>query len=265
MTFRAIPITRAWTGPRGGTLKVVVVDAAYDTLDHPLTQALLPKVMAMKIAGYGKEFPYGALPVDVGDIIGVHLLVCEEWGGKLEPLMGLKSVSGRRCEIHRIEFPALHLACPHELPRHHAAVRTAMDDILKKRERFAYSCSWTMAPIARQDRELAKLLKHINMAFFVFYYQDYNIPHIFAGATLRFKVDEWKSFLGFEPMEFEGSVLPDFPCTSFFGEPVRLMYLSRFTSEALELAKTFRSLWDQRITLDGDSVRAGSLGPADAA
>jgi hypothetical protein len=71
-----------------------------------------------------------------------------------------------------------------------------------------------------------------------------------AGATLRFKVEQWKAFLGFKPMTFHGEVLPDFNCTPFFGEPVRLMLLREYTEEGLEFAKSYRTLWDKRITLD---------------
>jgi hypothetical protein len=243
---------RAWTGPRGGKLRVVVIDAAYDNLDDPLMQRLLGKILAMKVAGYRAQYRYGVLPIDTGDYIGVHLLLCEETPEGLDPIMGLKSVSAHRCDWHLAAFPALQLAHPERLPQHHQAVQRKIAEIRAKGERYAYSCSWTMHPLVREDRELSILCKNVNMMFFLRYYTEYDIPHIFAGATLRFKVEAWKEYLGFEAMSLDGKVLPDFNCSGFYGEPVRLMYLQKFTDECRFFLKQYDALWAERLTI-GDT------------
>jgi hypothetical protein len=109
MSFVPIEVAKGLFGPSGGKLKIIVLNSPYDTIQNPLTQSLLAKTIAMKIAGYRKHYPYGVLPADSYDFVATHLILCEENNGDYEPLMGMKFTTYERCKIHNLEFPILHI------------------------------------------------------------------------------------------------------------------------------------------------------------
>ena len=253
MKFDPAVLEKRLTGPRNGILKIVVIDCAYDTMENVQTQTLFAKTVAMKIRGYRKHYPYGVLPADAGDFIGTHVLLCEEQIGGLEPLMGMKFTTGARCHTHHLEFPLFHVV-DRRFTEHHYAVEKAVNTIIKANESFSYSASWTMDEEARKDPNFANFCKHLSIAFFYHYAETYEVKNLFAAATLRFKVEQWKLFLGYQPLENNGVPLPAIECIPFFNEPILLMHLRKFRPEASNHAEQFNYLWNRRLTLGRANV-----------
>ena len=57
-------------------IKIVVMECPYDTWDINPTQELFGKMVSLKLAGYRARHPYGVMPVEAYDYIGIHQLVC---------------------------------------------------------------------------------------------------------------------------------------------------------------------------------------------
>lgn len=246
-------------GPNGFPLRIVVVDCPYDTLADPLTQKLIGKIAAFKIEGYQKEYGYGVMPVDTGDFVAAHMLLCEQNGDDYAPIVGMKSLNLTRCNIHEMEFPALHLGIKAEFGDHRKAVEEYLRLASQKNEQVAYNASWTIHPHARVNKTLVKLCRDITVAFFVNYYSLANIKHIITAATLKFKADEFIKFIGFRPLELNGKPLSKFFYPhALINTDVLLMVLDDFTPEAIELAKRFQVIWGNRLQIGHSNISLGS-------
>lgn len=237
------------------TLRLVVLESPYDTIEHPLAQELIGKIARMKISGYKAEYPYGATPVDTGDFVGTHLLLCEQdKNGSLEPIMGFKSITHRRCELHGMEFPAYHLIEDGQFGEHKQLIRSLVEQAQSKNEEIAYNGSWTVRQDVRKDRALMQLCYDVTLLLLVRYYTDYRIGNVLAGATVRFKVHQFKEFMGFEYPTLHGKRLPNFPCKPFFNEEVALMLLRQFSPAAHRLADRYRTFWENRICISAQEL-----------
>lgn len=251
MSFNPKRSIKYKTGPNGGNLKIVVLDCPYDTIHSSETQSLLSKIFSMKIAGYQKHYQYGVLPVDTCDFVATHLVLCEETNGGLEPLMGMKFTTLERCKLHNLEFPLLHIV-DKKYEKHHQSVEKTLNEIESNNESCAYSSSWTMSEIARQNPEFSTFCKNLNISLFWYYKETFRIKNIVDGSTVRFKIHEWKKFLGYEPFQFNNEPLDEVPCDPFFGEKILVMRLKNVSEEAKFFIKQFDYLWETRLTISAD-------------
>jgi hypothetical protein len=88
-------------------LRVVVLESPYDTWELPQVEKIFSDMIGIKLRGYGRQYPYGVLPVDGADLISTHLLLCDK--DSLQPIMGIRWTSLNKCRAHYITFPALSL------------------------------------------------------------------------------------------------------------------------------------------------------------
>ena len=253
MTFIPEKIPAFTHGPNGGKLKIVVLDCPYDTLHTTITQTLLIKTIAMKVAGYRKHYPYGVLPADTCDFVATHMLLCEEKNNELNPLMGMKFTTLDRCKIHNLEFPLRHIV-DRKYNQHYQSVTETLSEIELSNETCAYSSSWTMSEEVRKDKTLSLFCKYLNMAMFSYYSKLFKIKNIVDGATTRFKIEQWKKFLGYEPFKLNGISLGEVPCDPFFGEPILLMRLKNISTDGECFSKQFEYLWDKKLIITGNSL-----------
>lgn len=253
MNFVSKQLEKATLGPSGGKLRLVVLDCAYNTFESSGTQSLFSKVIAMKIAGYRKHYPYGVLPADSYDFVATHMLLCEEKNGELDPLMGMKFTTYEKCKTHNLEFPIFHIV-DQKYHEHHQAVEDTVNGLVAKGESVAYSASWTMSEKVRRDPRLTEFCKYLNIALFYYYKETFGIQNVVDGATVRFKIEKWKAFLGYEPFQYQGAPLGQVPCDPFFGEMILLMHLKKFTAEAVAFARQFDYLWEQRLVIAADPM-----------
>ncbi len=230
-------------------LRVVILEAPYDTYQSAETRNLLSSTAALKLAGYQKEYPYGVLPIDTTDFFANHMLLCRENGSSLTPVMGMKTVSLLRCQLHNMKLPVFNLINGQDLPLHLRAMERILESAMLSNQEVGYNGSWTIDPLVRQDKDLKQFARALTVSWFVHYYREYGIPNVFAGATLRFKVEQWKEFLGFEYLQSEGQSLPSIDCKPFFSERVAIMCLRKVRPEADLWARAFLPLWKSRLTV----------------
>jgi hypothetical protein len=244
---------RAFTSPEGRSLAVVVLRCPYDTINEERTRKLFSDLFALKVSGYRDEYPYGVLPMETADYVGTHLLICERHEDDLIPLAGFKSITWSRCQTHHLEFPIFHMTQGQD-PAYERVIRELLSDAGTRSEEVGYNGSWTIRPDLRSNREFTHLLRDLSYMMLVRYYTEYNIPHIIAAASTRFKVDEVKKFLGFDYLRVNDVALPPIEVTSYFGEKATIMHLRRFTREALALAERFIPLWESKLVIEGTAA-----------
>jgi hypothetical protein len=248
--------SKGLTGPKGYPLRVVVLECPYDTLlQSDLSRTVFSDVLALKIKGYLKEYPYGVLPLESADYVANHILLCEEIGQKLVPHMGFKSVTYDRCQLHQLEFPIFHMIEAAETPEERRIFREVVHSILENAvshaRKIAYNGSWTISPELRaQGREQVNF-RDVSMAIFYQYYRDYGIQQIIAAASTRFKVDKTKTFMGFSHLQKDGKVLSPIFVSTYNREEAYIMHLERFSDELVQMSKTplHAGLWQDRICI----------------
>lgn len=254
MNVKNLRSNAPFLSPSGHPLRIVVLDSPYDTIQSQQTQNFFGRLAAFKIRSYQKEYPDGVLPVDTVDFVATHLLLCEQIGDEIQPLMGMKSITHRRCLRHNLQFPALHLVESQELKAHHDAIEEYLRKAALAGETVAYNGSWTIDPGLRVHREFVRLCWDVTVAFFVFHYSENHIQSL-AGATLRFKIHDFKEFMGFSYLGSPAGQLSSFECQPFFGEKVALMVLNGCSPQAVEVAERYRFLWQNRLVIGKDTTK----------
>jgi hypothetical protein len=236
-------------------LRWVVLESPYDSWANEKTgqktRDLFEKTIGLKLAGYRREYSYGVLPVDTTDFIAIHQLICEEREDGLYPLLGYKTVTWERAKLHNLPFPGLNLVRASQAPLHERAVQAILDDCQKKAISIAYDSSWTMAAEARANPELKKTLREMFTAFYVLFHDAYRIQQLIGGGTIRFKTDEYFKYWGYEPISWNGEVLPPIHNPQLLGEPVRVMHLREFSEEAREVAARWKLFWKRALIIEG--------------
>jgi hypothetical protein len=238
----------------GKNIKIVVIDCFYDTLASSAVQHLLGQLAYFKIHSYQQEYPYGILPFSGHDLVGTHLLLCEEKDGKFEILMGFKMLTVDQCEKFFLEFPAISVLSNQETQIQRQAIQEEIDKSKRDGLQFGYMGSWTIRPDIRKNKLLTKLCYDMSTAFIAWAVYEYGIEKTIVLASLRFHVDKFNEGNGFVRMKFNGKDLPDFDAQSFFGEPscVSILYRENLSQKAHELVRTFQPLWNNRVEYKSD-------------
>jgi hypothetical protein len=230
-------------------LRIVILGSPYDTLQDPLAQSLFAKTMALKIEGYRAEYPYGALPVETTDFIATHSILCDERDDGLIPLMAYRSVSHSCAKTFGLPFGGLAVVNSAGGVEHAKAIQGILNRCEASGREISYDSSWTINPEVRKDRELTAHLQEIMRAMHVLYHVDYNIPEIVAAGVVRFKMERYYRFWGYELIAKDGVPLGPIPLPFLRQESVLMFWLSKFSKEALEQAEKYRSLWNERIDI----------------
>lgn len=239
-------------------LRFVLLKSAYDCWKNPLTQDLLMQTINLKLQGYGREYAYGTLPIDTFDFVGTQHLVCqEEANGKLSVIMGYKTSTLKRSRLHNLTFHGLAILENSGATEHAAAVRKILADCERSETEISYDGSWTMAPAAHQDRDLARHLKEVMAAIQVFYHEQEGVNQIIGFGMLRFKTDQYFKNLGYQAVcGNDGQPLPPFRMSTLQHEPAVLLHLTRFTDIARARAAKLESIWSNRLVIDVQDAAA---------
>lgn len=240
-------------------LKIVVLDCPYDTVNDPLTRELLGKIAQFKINSYLDDWSYGVLPLDAGDFIGVHLLLCQDSGSGLEIVAGFKMLTHDRCREFGLEFPAFHaLNGTQGTQPHHHAIERVVSAADRRGQSVGYLCSWAVRPDAKKSRTLARFCRDITTALIVKGCESQNVPYAIAYGVQRLRVDRYHESLGFKPLTLDGKSLPVFTSRSYMGEALTtaLVDASSFSEEARQIAAEYQDLWDARIEIRAERAAA---------
>ena len=232
-------------------LRPVILENPYDSWSDPVLREILPKIIELKLEGYKHEYPYGVLPVDTTDFIGVHHVICEDRGGILVPLLAYKSISLERCQTHRLPFPLLSLTQLPKVTCHGKAVAALIHCCESTGKPLSYYGSWTIHPEVRKDEVTSAFLREMMAGLHpLSYLESGGNEEILTLAVLRFKVDRMFKFWGYQRAKWQGEELPNFQLPSFFGEAVTMYHFSgNFPETALMAAKKFKHYWDQRLVI----------------
>lgn len=231
-------------------LRVVTIQSPYDSWNDPKVQKLFCQLLSIRLAGYQSEYGAGVFPLDSADFIGTHHTICREEDGFWKPLMGFRSTTHEMSRRHGLGFGGLNLAKCSGTPTHVQAMQGIVDHCQSRSIPIAYIASWTMDPAVRQaDPVLRKTLRELFMATAVHAYADTG-ERVIGGCTMRFKMDQWFTRWGFEPVVHRGEPLAPMQVPFLLGEQVRLMYLKRLSPEIIREAEPWRSHWENRLILD---------------
>lgn len=226
-------------------IHLVELDCPYDSWDEPKTKDLFHKAVSLKIRGYQAEYPYGVLPIDTSDFVGVHHLVCEERSDGLQPIMAYRTITSSRCKAHRMGFPPLTLMQLLKLPSHEIAIRNLLVEVEAANRVVGYASSLTIDPNYRGD----PLLKEILKATHVLYHREAGIRHVVGGGVLRFKVDSLYSFWGYDRLSYENIELPPVEVPFVMNEVTGFFVLRDFSQQSLDFAEQYRALWNRRVRI----------------
>lgn len=240
--------------------KFVVLRCPYELTEYTQVQKLLPALIHFKTTGYRKEYDQHVLPFDTSDFIASHLLMCETApDGGLTPVLGMKSVTLKKCDDHRILFPMLGmLESLDGTDEHKATVSDLMNSYRAagRTAKLAYNGSFTIHPRLREDKALMKNLWEIAFTLMTNYYIAYEIDHVIAVCATQFNVHRKKELHGWNFIpSASGMPLGQYQSKSLFGASLIPMELTDVARKGKETSEKFRSLWDERITFDLEGLK----------
>ncbi len=234
--------------------RVIVLRCPYDNFYNPMVRDLFPKIAQLKIKGYQKEYPYGVLPFDASDFIATHILLCEDLKTGLKPIMGFKSVTLERCDLHKINFPIFGMLKSNDKTDIHEESVLKLVQTYRERgiaHRLAYNGSFTIDPDFRASEKVKKEIWGIATTLVVKYYEEYFIDHVIAVCATTFKVDRYKRYLGWINLnDAFGNELPSYKCYALSEAPLKVMHVTEVSEAAKSDALKYIDLWNKRITIE---------------
>jgi hypothetical protein len=244
--------------PRLNQLKLVVLDCPYDTVTSDQTIDLLGKIIRFKIESYRQEYPYGILPFDGIDMVGTHYLLCETTkDGQLDPIMGIKTITQKKCHEFNLTHPVLGLIGNDAQYADHAkAVKTVIEGHDSKQRNLGYFGSWTIRPDIRKDRDFVNLCQQVVAGMSFHIANHYDFASIVTVAVSRFKVEAFHKFVGFRPLTHQGTALSPFISKVMMGEQCSCSFMERewFTPELKTLAFRYKDVWDSRLEISAGTA-----------
>lgn len=233
-----------------GQLQIVVVDCAYDSINASDTREWLGKIAQFKINAYLDDWSDGVLPLDAGDFVGIHLLLCQQTESDLEIIAGLKLMTHDRCRRFGLVFSAFHAleGVPGTEP-HREAILQLIQEADRQQTSVGYLSSWAVRPDAKRSRELARFCRDVTTAMIVQGCREFNVPHSIAFGVQRLKVERYHESLGFKPLTSGGQPLPVFTSRSYMNEALTtaLADSTAFSAEAEAITEEYRDLWNARL------------------
>lgn len=236
-------------------LKLVILESPYDQINDPQVKELFIETQALKINGYHGVYPYGVLPVDTYDFVATHHLVCETGQGRLEPIMGYKSITLDKCKTHKLPFPGISVLRSSQAASHEKALQELLDGYQNNASAIDWGSSWTIAPRIRDNIELKKFLKELFIAMHVCHEREIGTKEWVTCGNNRVKTDRLFLDLGYQPLQSNGVALPYFIYTPLIDAEAMMFTCTKFSDSALKLADKFRDFWNTRIVIS-DSERA---------
>lgn len=241
-------------GPNGHPLRVVILECPYDTLiENSAANQLYPHLLTLKIKGYRAVYPYGVLPMDTADFIANHIILAEETPEGFIPHTAFKSITLSRCKTHFLDFPAFNLlkitdSQPSQAYRRY--LEKILEEATAKGEEVGYNGSWTVSKDLQKMKDRFDFRK-ASITLMARYYTTYNIKHIIAAASAKYKVDHLKVFMGYDYFSEGSERLAPLNLVPYGSEPFYMMHLKEFSQQTFELCEVpeYRKLWEERVTI----------------
>lgn len=248
-------------------LKIVVVESPYDTWSDPRVGGFLKDFIGVKLRGYGHEYSYGVMPVDGSDMISTHVALCRvEDNDALVPIMAMRWTSLKKARQHFMNFPGMSLLQQAGAPEHQKALGKIIEELEHQNKDIVYTASLSIEPSERTSKERSAMLREILTAMFVSQHKEMGFPDLFAGGTCRFKIEKWLDKCGWHPLQTEKEEnLGPIKIHHLAGESVQVMHLQEFSFWALEQARNWQHLWNDRLLIAADSTKVATPPSVDRA
>lgn len=233
--------------------RFVVLREVYDLMDFGIVRELFPQLIRLKTVGYRKEYESNVLPFDSSDFVATHLLLCDQRGPNLLPVLGFKSVTLKSCDDHRITFPMLGMLDNLEQDTSaHAVILSILNDHRSKglSEKIAYNGSFTILPELREDKALMKHLWDITFSLLSNYYTELDVETVLAVCATKFKVNKQKESRGWSYIPGKAGTLPEYCAKSLFGAKLIPMQLDTKCQDCQRTRLPFKDMWENRVQLD---------------
>ncbi len=243
-----------------GILKLVQLEAPYDSWNQPSTQVLFCKMVGLKLESYLTRYSYGILPFDGSDFVATHLLICEESpNGELTPLTSYKSITLERCEAHNLVFPCLSILQASQAERHTQVITDLLKRYQKNPSEISYDSGFTIHPSARIDRAFCSELKDLLMGFVTLHAIDKGIRCLVGMGMTHVKADQYFLSWGYEPFEDGQGPLPLVKVKSHFWKESQLFRAEKFTEFAMMHAKLVEPFWERRLVISSRDQKIPSI------
>lgn len=236
----------------------VLIRSPHEVIHHDLVSSIFPKVINFKTEGYRQEYGEFVLPFDSSDFVATHLLLCEKDARGLNPVLGFKSVTLKKCDEYRIPFPMLGMVeSSHPNQEYKDVVLHLMNEYRGRGDsgNFAYNGSFTILPRLRQDKLLMKHLWEITFSLLTNYYIEYEINHVIAICATKFNVHKKKAELGWNFVEGQNGILSAYNCRTLFDTSFIPMELKDVKEKSDLASSKFKDMWEGRLTLDKETIR----------
>jgi hypothetical protein len=243
--------------------KFCIVRCPYELMPYSPVSEMFPKIIRLKTEGYRKEYDQHVLPFDSSDFIATHLLLCEKGSNEeLRPVLGFKSVTLKKCDDHRINFPMLGmLENTQSDPMYKKVVSSILDEYRRNSNsaNVAYNGSFTILPELREDKVLMKYLWDITFSLLTNYYIDYSINHVLAVCATKFNVHKKKETLGWNFINAGNEELGPYHCSALFGAELVPMELKDVKAKSSESSEKFKDMWEEKIILDLENLQSRKI------
>jgi hypothetical protein len=234
--------------------QVVIVKSLYDVIHEQRIRNFFMDVCALKVKGYSKGYPPGVLPLDACDFVGTHVVLCEfQAEGGYKPIMGFKSVTLERCDLHCLGFPFLGGCKSPDDTRQFEAYSTGIVEEYrrsKKSHLLAYNGSFTIDPDKKVDKEFMDLMWDLTFFLISSYYITEATERVVALCATKFKIQERKISRGWTPIKTVSGELGRLRLSSFYDAEVLPMELTDIERNCRVHMDRFLSLWDNRIVYE---------------
>ncbi len=231
-------------------IQFVVLDSPYESFFQPETQDLFSQALQLKLKSYQNVYASGVLPLDTYDFISTHHLIGrEDEKGQLQPLMVFRTTSHDRCQRHLLTFPGVAVLRSSGAMEHAIVLERRLQEWTQQKLRVSYGSGWAIAPELRADRILRDALKDLMTALLVNHEQESCTDQLVACGAARVHTDEYFQNIGYRRMCENSVELPAFRQSSLIGVEAVLLETKQFNERALQLAKRYRSFWENRREL----------------
>ncbi len=236
--------------------KVVIIDYPILALADSFCSQLLGKIFKMKYDGYGYTYNEKIIPMDKTDFFGTHIIFCEETENGLDPVFAYRSVSLSRCLEYSVEFPALYMMRNDGHP-------SCVDDLnkligsIKDASTISYDSSWAQDLNYRfsENPEMKETLREIMTMVIVMHHKEFKIPHMVTCGVVKVKTDRFFLSIGLNKLNENAHFIEN----GMTKEECVIFYTQDFSFEAKRLAKKHEELWNNKLVVDGLSVKQGSV------
>lgn len=235
--------------------QLVILESPYEIWNLQSVPLMFSKMIKLKKDGYDSHYLKKVLPLDTSDFIATHVLLCRKQKDQsLEPIMGYKTVTVKKCQEYNFVYPGLGLVTNAKMPLHIQAVNNIIQRCEHEQKNLAYLGSWTIDPTLK-DPLLRKQLKKAFQAFYGLLYREQKVSEVIIGGTLRFHTEKIFSELGQKPLQLNGEDLPVINVKHLGDEPVLVMHGACSSDPLTETEHQWNAVWSNRIHFEKKQIQ----------